>query len=322
MLVLPLRQSVKEVNSPDSGSGSRWQRLARFSLGLALAGIVGCLERAPGGFNQPAGPVEKEVPMATVVGRVNENSARMDFVLRGVGTVEGRYLKADGRLAPFHETAKLLFHKPRSLALVFEHTLGENVMEIGSNDTEFWVWKKPGDNRYWWGRYDQLEPEAEADLPIRPDHLVEVIGLGNLPTVANPQHGPLFEVLADRYQLTFLAARPGGLTYPVKRVLIDRRPPYLVRELVYLNPNGRTTCTAKLSEYSQIGGASALVPHHIRLDWPLRGEILELDLPTMERHQGRDPSKYFLSPLQRGKDVGEEIRVDRKAVPEAVPGRS
>jgi len=290
--------------------------LALVSLGLAWVGLAGC------GFGRgfatgESGAVEPEESLEVVIGRVNENSARVDFILRGVGKADGKYLRADGKLEPFHQDAKLLFRRPRDLYLELEHSLGEDIMQIGSNSREFWVWKKVQKDRYWWGEHDQLDPHEYADLPVRPDQLVDIIGLGNLPTSVDPKTGPLFEVLPDRYQLTFLDSNGSGSPYPVKRVMIDRRSPYLVREVLYLSPTGRQHTVARLSNYGYARGTSAQVPYRIRIEWPSRGEILELDFSRLERHEGRNIHRYFTSPRQRGLRVGEEIRVDRKPAPTA-----
>ncbi len=288
------------------------------AAGLGLGVVAGC---APGsGMREPTGAVEPEEPVEAVIARVNENSAKLDFVLRGVGKADGRYLRANGKLEPFHQDAKLLYRKPRDLYLELEHSLGEDVMQIGSNAREFWVWKRVQEDRYWWGEHDQLDPHEYADLPIRPDQLVDLIGLGNLPTRVDPNTGPLFEVLPDRYQLTFLDSQDGGPVYPAKRVLIDRRPPYLVREVLYLTPAGRQHTIARMGNYRQVRGSEVLVPYLVRLEWPSRGEVLALDFSKIERHTGRDVSRYFTSPRQRGRNVGKQIRVDRKPVPAAAGG--
>lgn len=291
--------------------------LALAVLGLAWAGLAGCVpDRGFAGAGE-RGAVEPEESLEVVVGRVNENNARVDFILRGVGKADGKYLRADGKLEPFHQDAKLLFRKPRDLYLELEHSLGEDIMQIGSNSREFWVWKKIRDDRYWWGEHDQLDPHEYAELPIRPDQLVDVIGLGDLPTTVDPRTGPLFEVLPERYQLTFLASDGSGPPYPAKRVMVDRRPPYLVREVFYLTPAGRQHTIARLSDYGYVRRTSALAPYRIRIEWPSRGEVLELDFARLERHDGRNVTRFFVSPRQRRQNIGQEIRVDRKPAPSA-----
>lgn len=62
-----------------------------------------------------------------------------------------------------------------------EHTLG-GMIEAGSNSREFWVWERAKENRYYWGEHQWLTNDAEIDLPVRPDVLLDVLGVGDLPT--------------------------------------------------------------------------------------------------------------------------------------------
>ena len=68
---------------------------------------------------------------------------------------------------------------------------------------------------------------------MRPDHLLEVLGLGNLPTDTTGPRGPVFLVGAERYELNFLDRDDAGQLYHNKFITIDRRPPFLVRSIVY-----------------------------------------------------------------------------------------
>jgi hypothetical protein len=298
--------------TPLRHKGLRWPAIA--CLEFALGSTLGCSHLPP--IGNAAGPVGPEESIETVVKRVNDNSAKIDFVIEGHGEVEARRIKPDGKPEPFNGTVNLLFRKPRDLAMKLEHTLGETVMQVGSNGDEFWVWKRVNEDIYWWGRHAELDPEAAAQLPIRPDQLVEVLGISNLPTHADPQHGPLFEVMRDYYQLTFLASDNGGPVYPYKRIHIDRRAPYLIRSVVFLSPAGRETAVARLGNYKWVRNAAVLVPHSVRIDWPARGEFLYMDFHKMQPYE-KNPDRVFVSPRQLGRHVGNEIRVDRKPVPTA-----
>lgn len=280
--------------------------LARFCVFLAvLSGLPGC------GSDQEIGMIEQEQQLRPVIQRVNENSAAMNFLLRGLqGSASGKYLKASGKLDSFSMTAKLLYRNPRDLFLKLEHTLGGD-MEIGSNEREFWVWNKIDEDRYWWGLHENLGPTEQANLPIRPDHIVEVLGLGGIPSEFQPGQEPDFRVLPDRYELRFKGGSSTGGEQVEKVLFIDRRPPYLIRQLQYLRPGGSVALDAKLSDYQVVEGSSVRAPHKIEMFWPHRGERMELEFGRMDRYDMSEAATRFRSPLQRGLDVGEQIRVDR-----------
>lgn len=280
-------------------------------LSLLLAGVCGCPDRT--GFPRGTGPIEHPNPMAKVVGRVNTNSAWFNFVLEAHGEVKAQHAKPDGQLEPFDGTVALIYRKPRDLAMKIEHTLGGDVMQAGSNRDEFWVWKKLNDDVYWWGRHAELDPQAAARLPIRPDQLAEVIGLSGLPTQADPVRGPRFDVLAEYYQLTYFAS-DRGRSYPCKRIQIDRRWPYLVCGVEFLSPAGRELTVAHLGKYAQVEGTAVLIPREVWIDRPGQQEYLHMTFHTLQPY-AQNPARVFTSPRQLGRSIGREIRVDRESAP-------
>lgn len=253
--------------------------------------------------------------MPTVIERVNANSAGMDFLLRGGGvTATGEYLEK-GKRESFELKGTLLYRKPRNLYLQLQHAVGGK-MEVGSNDQEFWVWKKIGDDRYWWGRHEEIDDNTGSQMPIRPDYLLDVLGLGELPTEQDRTGSPVFWVGPQRYELLFLN-RGGGRTWLTKTIDIDRRPPYLVREMVYFDPDGHPTLVAKLGDYREVGGSPVLAPRHIRMEWLDDGSWLDLTFNEMRRFDQPAAEKKFISPRQRGTSLGEVERVGRPKAREA-----
>ena len=281
-------------------------------LGAILAGVCGCPD---GGPPKATGPIERENPMSKVVGRVNANSAWLNFVLEAHGEVKAQHMKPDGKPEPFDGTVALIYRRPRDLAMKIEHTLGGNVMQAGSNRDEFWVWKKLNEDVYWWGRHAELDPQAAAKLPIRPDQLAEVIGVSGLPTQTDPQRGPRFDVMAEYYQLTYYAS-DRGRSYPCKRIKIDRRWPYLVCGVEFLSPAGRETAVACLGAYAKVEGNAVLIPREIWIDWPAQQEYLHMTFNAVQPY-AQDPARVFTSPRQLGSSIGKEIRVDRQPAPTA-----
>ena len=54
-------------------------------------------------------------------------------------------------------------------------------LEAGSNNREFWVWERLNEQPVLVGRTSMAEGRRGADLPIRPDVLLDVLGVGDLP---------------------------------------------------------------------------------------------------------------------------------------------
>jgi len=272
----------------------------------ALTTVFGCGPRPV-----PLEPPTDDSPIPVVIERVNANSKKMDFLLRGGGVSATVRYREDGAPATQELSGILLYRKPRDLYLSLEHTLGGK-LEVGSNGREFWVWERIKEPRYWWGRHERAEGILDADLPVRPDVLLEVLGLQDLPTHTTGPHGPLSWVGLDRYELLFLDSDETGQLQLVKAIDIDRREPFLVRSIVYFQ-HGRPVTVAKLSRYEVVEGSDVLAPRTIHIDLLEREGSAHLEFLTMKRFDKPGVDRFFVSPRQRGeKDLGEVIQVGRE----------
>lgn len=260
-------------------------------------------------------------PWDVVLERVNANSRKMDFLLRAIpANAAGRLTLDDGRQETFDLPAKLLFRKPRGLFLQLEHALFGKI-EIGSNDEEFWTWIQFDEPRYWWGRHDLIASGTATDMPIRPDHLVDVLGLSDLPEQTGGPLGPIPWLGSNRYELNFLGRDPvTEQLYYTRSVDIDRREPFLIREVVYFRRDGRPYLTADLNDYRPIDGTDVRAPRRVRVDWLDSEDWLELTFRKMgtfdtPAQAERAYDKLIArSPRERGEPgLGRQIRVDQGA---------
>ncbi len=284
-------------------------------VALALAAGAGCQGDGLGPQASPrrflavheTGPVEEPQPADVVIERVNQNSAAMAFLLKAGGVdAKGRYVEY-GHTETYDLDGTLLYRKPRDLYLELNHALGGKI-EFGSNDQEFWVWKRLGKERYWWGRQASIDANQELNIPLRPTDIVDVLGLGRLDL---PDRSA-FKVRDDRYEIRLTAQDAWGFTRPVRRISIDRRAPFLVREMIYYSPEGRPRVEAALSDYTPVGENGPLVPRRIHIHWPEKGSEMSLEFATLQRFR-ETPAvlKRFTSPVQQGRDVGRMERVDQ-----------
>ncbi len=278
---------------------------------MALPVLVGCPPVKKTGQLPP-----DRASLPEVISRVNRNSAGMDFMLRA-GNVRavGKYRKS-GKLESFDAGGTLLFRKPRDLYLKLSYLAG--AIEIGSNDQEWWVWNQV-DNQYWWSRHgDIIEDSGLMGIPIRPDHLVEILGLSSLPIDTAGPNGPLFDVQTERFVLGFIDRSFAGQFYYTKWIAIDRYPPYLIRELYYFRPNGYREIAAFLSDHGPIDGTGdrvVMAPRKIRIEWLADESWSELSFGDMRRfgeEQARKAENAYIleSPrLRRPRDLGTMERV-------------
>jgi hypothetical protein len=257
--------------------------------------------------------------MPEVIARVNENNRKMDFLLRVGGvSASGRWRRGrdpSGQSTSFDMTGAMFYRKPRCLFLKLTHTFGGEI-QVGSNDHQFWVWERGKDKRYWWGEHQWMKGGSEADLPIRPDVLLDVLGLGELPAETSGPGGPVFWVREAGYQLIFLERDEFGQSHISKVVEIDRRPPFLVRSITYFDPDGRPVMSVDLSEYKQVEDSTVLAPWRVLMRSLENDSRLEMKFLTMRRHKDARAEANFISPMQRGvQDLGRVIRVDDWQLP-------
>jgi hypothetical protein len=282
--------------------------------GVALACCVGC----PPPPKPP--PIADDVPMHQVIQRVNANATAMDFLLKASAVSATGKIRNPGsdRLESFEANGTLYFRKPRNLLARLNHTLAlDHTLEIGSNRDEFWYWEKLERRRYAYGRRDEEVVGDTEEVPIRPDYLVEILGLSELPVDTTGPNGPVFEVRPDEYVLAFFDSDETGQLYYRKLLHIGRRLPHLVQSIVYYEPDGHPLICATLSDYKLVEQSSIQAPRRILIEQLRTGSWVRFEFGKMQRSDNTKVERMYVdrSPLERGEDVGDIRRLTHPLPP-------
>jgi hypothetical protein len=209
----------------------------------------------------------------------------------------------------------LLYSHPGSFRLVGKKEFVGNVFDIGSNDQQYWLEVIPGTNAMWWGTYADLARVNSADLPIpiRPDLVMEVLGVGTINTDFNvpPVPAMRYDGVADAYVFVFNIKAPDRWLAE-KEVWYDRvslRP----RRVILYDANGRPVLVADLSLTLQkrvpIPDETntnnwPLVPGDYKLFFPDSGSRMEFSLKDVRLNKGKIPNATsFQIPDVSGTDV-------------------
>jgi hypothetical protein len=116
----------------------------------------------------PAAPVVNEL-----VARINQNAAPVSGLTASTSvSVNKSHLGAG-------VSGQLALERPRNFKLALEKGLGTPVVDVGSNDREFWFWtkdQKDNAKAIYVGSYD-ARGAAPPDLLFQPDWIVEALGL-------------------------------------------------------------------------------------------------------------------------------------------------
>lgn len=309
------------------------------------------------GCPRPQPPQYAFVPMHEAIRQVNANNARLGHPPGGIkaSPVDATgQLRESRESSPrsFSLAGTLVFRKPKDLVLQLREGLGGSpVMQAGSNQHEYWLWVKPEINTLWWGLHTRDEApvqEREEDaatqpaasgpspdtrpasgntpspatprdeMPIRPDHLIEVLGLSELPTDTTGPDGPVYRPEETRNVLIFLAYDADGQAYIQKEYYLDRAPPYLVREILFREADGRIQMRAALTEHAVVPTTNAYAPHRIRIDWPAADSWLELRLRRLMTPP--EPFPAPTSPITSGARFSRLIRVPTNETSPSAPG--
>lgn len=253
-------------------------------------------------------------PRSVAIARVNENNARIGPGIRCKGVTANIRMKDNhGQERRFMLDGALVFVKPRSLYFDLRQ-LGSTAVRVGSNPEEYWLWIKPERDTVWWGRYDRLDTLRDSDMPIRPDQLVEALGVDTLEMSPTEIGSPLYRVTSDWHQLVYYELDRMGYGVIEKEYWLDRRPPFLIRRIIFRDALGRVVMSARLDDYIPAADdASVFMPSRIRADWPREDGSMDLRIRRWENRATTPPPNA--PAFDRPRNVTESIQVDAEPKP-------
>ena len=221
-------------------------------------------------------PVQPEparfLPKDEAIARVNANNARIDGAVQAKRvSARGHCVTDTGTKRSFDLSGGMLYLAPRHLYCDLKQ-LGQTVMRIGSNPGEYWLWFQPEVDTLWWGHYAALEQGDAVGIPLRPDQIIQALGQAALDT----DRTCLYRVMGAHHQLLYFEPAPDGERLLTKEYWLDRRPPFLIRKLLFRDRAGCVTFYAELDDYRPIRDAEALVAHRLTLRWPVDDATINL----------------------------------------------
>lgn len=276
-----------------------------------LAGAL-CLVACACCIKPPLEPV-RFLPRDQAVDIVNDNNARIGPGIRCKGvTADIRFRDHDGVRRHFLLDGPLVYVKPRSLYLDLRQ-FGSTAVRVGSNPHEYWLWVKPRTDTLWWGKYELLAGLEENDIPIRPDQLIEALGIEELPTEPDITGSPIYRVAEEHHQLIFCQLDAAGPALISKEYWLDRRPPFLIRRIVFRDRQGRVWMHAELDEHRPAADVPALLmASRIRIRWPEAEGSMDLRIARWENSLSLSPDAPA---FQRPSGAGRYIQVDSRLEP-------
>ena len=231
---------------------------------------------------------------------VNRNNALIESAVQAKRvTASGQFTDEKGNRHNYNLEGGILYLRPHYLYFDLRQ-LGQTVMRFGSNDLEYWLWIQPERDTLWWGTYAGLESGDPAAIPIRPDLLIEALGLNVLPEGPEANRNVLYRIMGEHNQLLWAERGADGSAHLGREYWLDRRPPHLIRKILSRDAEGRLTFYAELDDHQPLRDAGALAAHRITLHWAETDSVMRMRIGHWKARDGVSPaSSAFRRPPDR-----------------------
>lgn len=237
-----------------------WFRAMGVLTGLLLL-ASGCQPAPP---PQPAkfysGPTQS---MREVVAEINQNNNRIPTLWAQLDYRATLVDKDRGTTNIVSGDGALLYSRPMSLLLRGNKDIAGTVFELGSNDNEFWVKVAADTDTTWWGHYANLGKPCCKPVPIRPDLILQVLGVSVFDTNFLDQPVPVMRFNNDADAYMFVWNVKGMDRWLAQKEIWYDRVTKLPELVLLFDDNGRVILRAYLSKPVPLE-----VPDTPRENWP------------------------------------------------------
>jgi len=240
---------------------------------LLLTCLTGC---PPPTERVPLDPIAME----RAIGIVNANADRLTTCLKAEGDAACRFRTPDGKHYQSDLRGVLVVIPPRHLYGTLQSGLGTREILLGSDDEQYWLHVERDDDTLRYGHYSALEDEPVSSLPLRPDQVIEALGLNPLPVDTRGHLGPVQRIADAHQQLLFLTYDPTGQGIIRKEYWLDRHEPRLVRRILFRDALGRVAMDSLLDDHRRPEEGAPMLPHRVRIAWPLEEATLDFRIRT------------------------------------------
>jgi hypothetical protein len=236
---------------------------------LVAAGLCACTAPAP---PMTAGYYGPTLSLGELVGRINENNGKISSLWAREhfeGTIVDR---ANNKSARIDGYGNLLYTGPNQMKLTAKNEL-VTLFEMGSDGQRFWLYEDH-DQVFWWGEFSAIGNMDSAEIPVRPDMVMEILGVR--PVDPSLLHEPAptmrFSNFSDAYMVDWL--EPAGDHWVVvKEIWYDRRT-LLPQRVLLFDGQGRVALWARLSNYVRMK-----MPSGDENQWPWVASEYQLSFP-------------------------------------------
>jgi hypothetical protein len=220
-------------------------------------------------------------PISEVIAAINANNQKIPTLwatLNYSATVKDEKGQVHNVVS---DDGMLLYAHPNLFHLVGKKEFVGTVFDMGANDREFWLELLPGANVMYTGTFTAMAHASAAKLPIplRPDLVAEVLGVGTFNETLLKQPVPVMRYDGSTDSYVFLFARQGEYRWFAQNEIWYDRTTLRPRRMVFYNFEGIPKLDARLSADKPVQD-----PDRPRDQWPLIAGDFKLFFPDTGDH--------------------------------------
>lgn len=285
-------------------------RFARLGCVVMLAAFGGCAWMKDSRVeSKPATPING--PMAErssteLVGYLNRQAG----LLKSISYDDVRAVASEGgkEIGTLNDSS-LYSSQPRNFRLIGAHALAGTMIDIGSNDREFWLYAKPiGRDNYFYCSHDAFaKGDVKFPIPFDTDWVMQALGMAEYDPAGQYEVKPnkeqaayvLYQQTKTRTGLPVVKAtvfnanwEDGKKPAVRKHVIYDQKDPY--------KPIASAEVVA--AKTVPMGGGYVQIPTEVILDWPQQQfrMTMKLGKERVNEEFGDRATALFNKPSIRG----------------------
>lgn len=188
------------------------------------------------------------------------------------------------------------------------NTVVSHEVDLGSNEDVFWIWAKRMEPAYVYCRHDQIDSARQTlGVPFEPEWLMQALGVAPL-----DPNGLSMQIDASNHRARLVQPVVTAHGHTMQKVmLVDLVNGVIVEHSVF-DGRGQKLAAAKLEDFRVDRQSGAVLPRHVKLDWPQNQMSLVMNLGNVEVNPPSIPSQIWAMPEMPGVqmvDLGKESRL-------------
>jgi hypothetical protein len=306
---------MKNCESRSQNPEARSQKLAwgifwLLATGYWLLCLPGCAPKAV----PPAGYFGPTLPMKEVVEGINANNIAISS-LWSRHYFEATIVDEKQKSHFVNGEGVLLYRSPNEMRIVGTKDIAGTIFEIGTTAERYWVMVVPELDTMWWGEYGRLDRLPPKRIPIRPDLILQVLGVSAVDADFLKEPAPVMRFNNDADAYMFVWNTRGKDRWIAQKEIWYDRATLLPKVVLLFDADGRIVLRAYLSKHRGVKvnglaeGSGPKIATEYQLFFPDTKTHMSFELRDMAlRHNGVPNANSIRFP--REPEVSKVIQVD------------